>query len=70
VTTKIPAALLRCDPEARAAIVASLPKASVPALNGCFAEWAHAGQIEPEGNWRTWVVMARRGFGKTRAGAE
>jgi predicted phage terminase large subunit-like protein len=27
-------------------------------------------QIEPVGDWRTWLVMAGRGFGKTRVGAE
>jgi phage terminase large subunit-like protein len=35
-----------------------------------FGEWAHDGQLEPAGDWRTWVMMAGRGFGKTRAGAE
>jgi phage terminase large subunit-like protein len=24
----------------------------------------------PEGDWRVWMIMAGRGFGKTRAGAE
>ena len=32
--------------------------------------WPHAGQQEPEGDWRVWLLMAGRGFGKTRAGAE
>lgn len=27
-------------------------------------------QREPDGSWRTWLIMAGRGFGKTRAGAE
>jgi len=27
-------------------------------------------QIAPEGKWRTWLVMAGRGWGKTRTGAE
>lgn len=27
-------------------------------------------QLEPPGDWRTWLVMAGRGFGKTRTGAE
>ncbi len=66
----IPAALARCDLETRARIVASLTPAAARALNRHFPEWAHAGQIEPAGAWRTWVVMAGRGFGKTRAGAE
>ena len=32
--------------------------------------WACAAQLPPEGDWRIWLVMAGRGFGKTRAGAE
>ena len=31
---------------------------------------AHPHQIEPEGDWRTWLLLAGRGAGKTRAGAE
>lgn len=31
---------------------------------------AHAGQLAPPGNWQTWLILAGRGFGKTRAGAE
>jgi len=31
---------------------------------------AHGGQGEPGGDWRVWLLMAGRGFGKTRAGAE
>ncbi|MEM9311026.1 MAG: terminase family protein, partial [Pseudomonadota bacterium] len=27
-------------------------------------------QLAPAGDWRTWMIMAGRGFGKTRAGAE
>lgn len=33
-------------------------------------QWAHAGQFEPDGDWRVWLIRAGRGFGKTRAGAE
>ena len=28
------------------------------------------GQGAPKGGWRTWLIMAGRGFGKTRTGAE
>ena len=36
-----------------------------------FEEWAHKNQLPPGGEgWRTWLMMAGRGFGKTRAGAE
>jgi predicted phage terminase large subunit-like protein len=31
---------------------------------------AHAHQIEPEGDWRTWLLLAGRGAGKTRCAAE
>jgi len=31
---------------------------------------AHAGQLPPEGDWDVWLMMAGRGFGKTRGGAE
>lgn len=27
-------------------------------------------QLEPDGDWLTWLVLAGRGFGKTRTGAE
>ncbi|EIZ78282.1 hypothetical protein WSK_3164 [Novosphingobium sp. Rr 2-17] len=32
--------------------------------------WARPEQLAPDGEWRTWLVLAGRGFGKTRAGAE
>ena len=36
-----------------------------------FEHWAHVNQLPPNGEgWRTWLMMAGRGFGKTRAGAE
>jgi phage terminase large subunit-like protein len=36
-----------------------------------FEAWAHENQLPPKGeHWRTWLLMAGRGFGKTRAGAE
>ena len=32
--------------------------------------WARAAQLPPQGDWRIWLIMAGRGFGKTRAGSE
>lgn len=32
--------------------------------------WARPAQMAPAWDWQTWLVMAGRGFGKTRAGAE
>ncbi len=31
---------------------------------------AHSGQLPPPGDWSVWLILAGRGFGKTRAGAE
>ena len=36
-----------------------------------FETWAHENQLPPTSEgWRMWLMMAGRGFGKTRAGAE
>lgn len=32
--------------------------------------WARAEQIAPPGTWRTWLILAGRGWGKSRTGAE
>lgn len=32
--------------------------------------WARPNQLAPEGDWRTWLALAGRGFGKTEAGAQ
>jgi phage terminase large subunit-like protein len=32
--------------------------------------WGRPEQFAPEGEWRFWLIVAGRGFGKTRAGAE
>ena len=32
--------------------------------------WAHDGQHPVGDDWRVWLIMAGRGFGKTRAGSE
>jgi phage terminase large subunit-like protein len=32
--------------------------------------WARANQLPPAGGWQVWLLLAGRGFGKTRTGAE
>lgn len=32
--------------------------------------WARPNQLAPSGDWRTWLVLAGRGFGKTKLGSE
>lgn len=64
------AALAAMAPGERARLLKRLPP---PAFRGIAEEWSwkrHEGQQEPEGDWRVWLMMAGRGFGKTRAGAE
>lgn len=40
------------------------------ALRWQWKFWARPNQLEPEGDWNTWLILAGRGFGKTRTGAE
>ena len=58
------------EAEQRAWIKRCLPQ-DLLQIDGAFEAWAADGQMEPcaEG-WRVWLMMAGRGFGKTRAGAE
>ena len=57
-------------PEARAKVLDSLSATDRRALAEDWHSQALPGQIEPEREWRTWLIMAGRGFGKTRTGAE
>jgi phage terminase large subunit-like protein len=67
--------LILLTPEQRLVILRSLPR---PVVRALAAEWwwqVHGGQEEPESAangepWRVWAIVAGRGFGKTRAGAE
>lgn len=52
-------------------IIGQMTGADARALDAMFELWAHGSQLPPEGErWRVWLLMAGRGFGKTRAGAE
>jgi hypothetical protein len=66
----IPELLLGKKEAERELLLRSLPTVLAVAANRAFAEWAHRGQVAPQGDWRTWVLMAGRGFGKTRGGGE
>lgn len=54
----------------REAYLARLGPSVVANLAYCWAFWARPNQIAPEGVWSTWLILAGRGFGKTRTGAE
>lgn len=64
------ARLVRAGAAGRARLVDHLTEAERAFVAGDFALYRHGGQAPPEGAWRNWVLMAGRGFGKTRAGAE
>jgi len=40
------------------------------AIRADWSFWARAEQRPPAGDWRVWLLLAGRGFGKTRTGAE
>jgi len=50
--------------------LASLSPEEIEKLNYDWEFWARPNQLPPPGNWNTWLVLAGRGFGKTRMGAE
>lgn len=54
----------------RAAAIASLTDEVRAHLATYWPFWARKNQIEPEGDWTYWLILAGRGFGKTRTGAE
>ena len=55
---------------ARTAVLRDLSKTDARALLHDWRVWARPQQLPPPGDWTTWLVLAGRGFGKTRCGAE
>ena len=58
------------DEATRATILSELSANEAAEILEDWRFWARPDQIAPEGNWRVWLIMAGRGFGKTRCGAE
>jgi len=56
--------------EGRPALMAGLSPQELDSLAHEWKFWARPGQIAPPQPWATWLILAGRGFGKTRAGAE
>lgn len=48
----------------------NLGLADIESLQYDWRLWARPAQLPPSGNWRVWLILAGRGFGKTRTGAE
>lgn len=62
--------LASLDEEARRAELSKLTPQAMAALKWHWPFWARPNQMAPEGDWITWLLLAGRGFGKTRCGAE
>ena len=62
--------LARYPPAEQTKVFNSLSQTDQRAIAENWPSQAHGGQWEPRGEWRTWLLMAGRGFGKTRTGAE
>ena len=63
--------LLGLDPETRRSELAGLSDDQRQSVAHALAAPGRTpGQLAPEDAWHTWMIMAGRGYGKTRAGAE
>jgi phage terminase large subunit-like protein len=51
-------------------LIGSLSPAEARSLLCDWSFWARPNQLPPRGDWRVWLLLAGRGFGKTRTGAE
>ena len=60
----------RLSPEERASFLADLSELEAAHLLHDWRFWARPEQMPPTAPWETWLLLAGRGFGKTRTGAE
>jgi phage terminase large subunit-like protein len=51
-------------------ILSELTEQEADELERTWEFWARPNQLAPDGDWRVWLLLAGRGFGKTRSGAE
>ena len=62
--------LVRLDLPLWQKVLRSLTAPQRRELNQRWRQWAHRGQFPDGGDWRIWMIVAGRGYGKTRAGSE
>jgi len=71
MSNKSPAEIFASMPlEEREELLDKMTNEELAALRWDWSFWARPNQIAPEGDWNTWLVLAGRGFGKTRMGSE
>ncbi len=58
------------SPAARRQVIGELSERDAHALLYDWEFWARPAQLAPPGDWVNWLILAGRGFGKTRVGAE
>ncbi len=63
-------ALLALSPAERSRLLATLSEKECAELYYDWSLWARDDQRPPPGDWIYWLILAGRGAGKTRAGAE
>ena len=62
--------LASLDPATRDEVLGSLTVEERWAAMYAWSVWQRPEQRTPDSTWRTWLILAGRGFGKTRTGAE
>ena len=62
--------LASLPPTERARLLASLSDAEALSLYYDWRFWARPDQLPPDGDWLVWLILAGRGWGKTRVGGE
>ena len=64
-------ALARASRRVRQRTIAQMTWQDVMRVDAEYERWTNESQLPPnDDGWRVWLMMAGRGFGKTRAGAE
>ena len=63
-------ALATCPQEVQNEFFDSLTEKEAEELMYSWEFFSRPEQRAPEGDWKTWLILAGRGFGKTRAGSE
>jgi len=62
--------LSRLEPVDREQVISTLTVVQQRHLLYDWSVWRRPKQATPSGDWRVWLILAGRGFGKTRTGAE
>ena len=52
------------------AFLAAFSENELQTLRYDWAQWARPSQLPPPGDWITWLILAGRGYGKSKTGAE